>query len=332
MKKTLFLSLVFLFTGSLLWIPQADALRFYSFGTAGTGGTYYVLGAGFSAHINKYYKQVRVTAEVTSGAVENYNLLKRGKLDFIFSDVENPMDDLLANAYGGGAKEKVRVFMPGLFTSDYQWFLRKGAPIKDLCDLKGKKVGVGPHGSNTLVYNLKILKALCGLEPDKEFKAYYYPYAESCTAIRDNTIDLGTINAGYPTASLIDLSATVNIDLISLSDKEIEQLQKSIPTLIKIVIPAGTYKGIDHDVNTVSHATVISCRPDLPEDDVYGIIKALFTNLDERNAVHPQAKKFTINAMVEVGSILTKKGLPFHSGVVKYLKEVGAWKPELEVK
>lgn len=331
MKKIMILSIVFIVGGAFLFIPQASAVRFYSFGTASTGGTYYILGAGFSGHINRYYPKARVTAEVTSGAVENFYLLKRGKLDFCLTDVENPMDDIMAKAYGGGTKEKVRIFMPSYQTSDYQWFMRKGSPIKSLCDIKGKKVGVGAHGSNTVIYNLKIIKTLCGYEPDKQFKALYYPYSESCTGIRDNTIHLGTINAAYPVSSLIDLTTNVDVDLISLKEEEIKKAQAEHPTLIRIVIPAGTYRGIDYDVVTLGHATTISCRPELPEEDVYGMIKAMFTNIEERNLIHPVAKKYTVQGMVDVGSVLTKKGLAFHPGVVRYLKEVGAWKPELEV-
>jgi TRAP-type uncharacterized transport system substrate-binding protein len=36
--------------------------------------------------------------------------------------------------------------------------------------------------------------------------------------------------------------------------------------------------------------------------------------------------------MVEVGKMLTKQGFPYHPGVVRYLKEAGVWKPDLEVK
>ena len=241
------------------------------------------------------------------------------------------MDDIMKKAYGGGTKEKVRIFMASHYTSDYQWFIRKGSSIKSLCDIKDKKVGVGPHGSNTLIYNLKIIKSLCGYEPDKQFKALYYPYAESCTGIRDNTIGLGTINAASPVSSLIDLATSIDIDLISLKEEEIKKAQADHPTLIRIVIPAGTYKGIDHDVVTLGHATVIPCRPELPDEDVYGMIKALFTNVEERNLTHPAAKKFTLKAMADVGLVLTKKGLPFHPGVVKYLKEVGVWESNLEV-
>ena len=59
----------------------ASALKFLSFGTGSPAGTYYFIGAGFSAIINKYVPGVRVTAESTAASTENGRLLIRGALD-----------------------------------------------------------------------------------------------------------------------------------------------------------------------------------------------------------------------------------------------------------
>ena len=77
---------------------------------------------------------------------------------------------------------------------------------------------------------------------------------------------------------------------------------------------------------------VLIINPDIPEEDVYCIIKAFFTDEKERNRIHPQAKNYSLKAVMELGPKLTKEGFPFHPGVTKYLKEIGAWKPEFDVK
>ena len=51
-----------------------------------------------------------------------------------------------------------------------------------------------------------------------------------------------------------------------------------------------------------------------------------------RNKFHPQAEKYNLQAAVEVGGMMAKFGLGYHPGVIRYLKEVGAWKLELEAK
>ena len=48
---------------------NAGAVKFLSFGTGSPAGTYYFLGAGFAAIVNKHVPGVRVTAESTAEAL-----------------------------------------------------------------------------------------------------------------------------------------------------------------------------------------------------------------------------------------------------------------------
>jgi TRAP transporter TAXI family solute receptor len=316
----------------LILVGESEARTLYSLGTASTAGTYYILGAGFASHINKRCSQLKITAEITSGALENYNLIKRKKLDLALMGPSTVIEDLREKKYGGGAKEKVRSVLWSYQTTDFHWFVRKNSPIKDFCDVKGKTVGVGPMGAPGLVLAVLSFRVACGYEPGRDYKALNYSWAESQTAIKDNTIDMGSTYAGYPVASVTELARGVDLRFISLTREQLRKVLDAIPGQVAVTIPAGTYKGIDSDTVTHGSPTGIVCRADLPEQDVYAIIKALFTDVKERNKFHPQAEKYSLQAAVEVGSMLAKLGLGYHPGVIRYLKEVGAWKPELEVK
>ena len=69
------------------------------------------------------------------------------------------------------------------------------------------------------------------------------------------------------------------------------------------------------------------CRADLPEDLVYQIIKAVYDNDEERNAIHPLAKMYTVK-----NAFRGTPGVPvgFHPGAIKYYKEKGAWDKRAE--
>ena len=331
MKKFMVISFVTVLALSFAFSPEAEAVRFYSFGTASTAGTWYIIGAGFSSHINKHYPEVKVTAEVTAGSLEDYYLLKRKQMDISLTTPDILADDLRENAYGGKAKEKVRIVMWSYHTSDKHLIVRKESPIKDICDIKGKKVGVGPHGTIGMISFLRTFKSVCGYEPDKDYKALYYTYGECQTGIRDNTIDLGVTSAGHPVASVMDLTTSVKVRLISMTDAQVKTYLNDWPLQVKTIIPAGTYRGIDYDVLTTSSSTGIICRPDIPEKDIYGIVKALFTDVEDRNVFHPMAKRYALEATLDFAERFAKKGIALHPGTVKYLKEIGAWKPEFEV-
>ena len=330
MKVRVFLAAILL--AGIMGVEGAEARNLYSLGTASTAGTYYILGAGFSSHINKRCPQVKITAEITAGTLENYYLVKRKKMDFGMVSPDIPIADLLEKKHGGQAKEKLRSLIWSWHTSDYHWIVRKKSPLKDLCDIKGKAVGVGPMGTSGMLQALVQIQAACGYEPGKDYKALYYTYAESQNAIKDDTIDMGNTVAGTPVASVVELARSVDIRLISLTQEQQKKCLDSNPTLVPVTIPAGVYRGVDSDVRTTGGATGIVCRVDIPEEDAYAIVKAFFTDMKERNKFHPQAEKYNLQAMAEVGQLLTRQGLPYHPGVVRYLKEVGAWRPELEVK
>ncbi len=331
MKRYL-LGILALVVGLLLVAGDSQARNLYSLGTASTAGTHYILGAGFASHINRRCPEIKLTAEITSGTLENYYLLKRKKMDLAFVGLSQPLEDAVEKKYGGGAQEKVRSIIWSYHTSDFHWIVRKNSPIKDLCDIKGKKVGVGPMGAPGLIKALEQIRLVCGYEPGKDYKALYYSYAENQNAIKDDTIDMGNTYAGAPVASVVDLARSVEIRLVPLTKEQQKKIVEAILGQIAVTIPAGLYRGIDYDVLTSGSPTGIICRPDIPEKDVYAIVKAFFTDVKERNRFHPQAEKYSLEAMVEVGKLLTRQGLPYHPGAVRYLKEVGAWKAELEVK
>ncbi len=72
--------------------------RFFSIGTAGTGGVYYPLGGAIAARLSLADPARQFTAEVTGGSVENVNRVAKGEMDLGFS-----MAPTVYEAYNGGA-------------------------------------------------------------------------------------------------------------------------------------------------------------------------------------------------------------------------------------
>lgn len=334
LKKMILFGLILFSSVWFLGMSECSATRYYSLGTASTAGTWYILGAGFCAHVNKQLSDLKMTAEITAGSGENYNLVKRGQIDFAMIHPNFGPDDIQAKLIESGSKCPFRQFLWTSAKNDFHWFVRKNSPIQSLADIKGKRIGIGPHGSGGTVKNLRITKQITGYEPGKDYQALYLAYPDMITGIQDNTIDLAAFFAAYPVASLMNLATLTDIRLIPISDDQIAKVVQGDKALmmLKSVIPKGTYPGQNQDVKTLGQVQGILCKANLPEHDVYEIIKALFTKVSERNAIHPQAKGWTIEATVEMGQLQSEMGVPFHPGVIKYLKEIGKWSANLEVK
>ncbi|MFW6147580.1 MAG: TAXI family TRAP transporter solute-binding subunit [Thermodesulfobacteriota bacterium] len=314
---SLLTGIIFVVSIIMLAPGNVGAAKFLSFGTGSPAGTYYFLGAGFAAMINKYVPDVKVTAESTAASTENTRYLIRGKMDMGLASM-GTVADLKKE---GMDVDKVRLVAVG-HTSDTHWIVRKNSPIKSCYDFKGKRIGVGPAGSATLnIWSKKHLAAGWGITFD-DINPKYIAFHEITRGIRDNTIDAGIIAAGYPIAAVMELARDIPIRLIEIEPEVLTKLQAEYPNVAPLVIPAGTYSGIEKDVHTWALPQMWMCRADLSEDLVYNIIKTVYDRSEERNAIHPMAKKYVVE-----NAFRGSKSVPvgYHPGAIKYYKERGIW-------
>ena len=65
------------------------------------------------------------------------------------------------------------------------------------------------------------------------------------------------------------------------------------------------------------------CRADLNEKTVYTMVKALFDNIKEFQAVHERATDIILENAADL--LWT---MPYHPGAIRYYQEKGVWKPE----
>ncbi|OGP80565.1 MAG: hypothetical protein A2Z08_11445 [Deltaproteobacteria bacterium RBG_16_54_11] len=186
-------------------------------------------------------------------------------------------------------------------------------------DLRGRKVTVGSPGSGTLMASRVILTDVCGI-PFDAFKSAHLSFTESTNALKDGTIDVGMVSVGHPVPSLLNLARQIHFRLIPYSDEEMNALIAKNPDLMKVVIPRGTYQGIDTDTLTRGSVICLFCRQDLNEELVYKTMKALFEHPEEKDMIHPQAKQWNLNNVFRGADYIVKYIL-FHPGAVKYLKE-----------
>ncbi|MEA3334085.1 MAG: TAXI family TRAP transporter solute-binding subunit [Pseudomonadota bacterium] len=319
MKKTALIFIIVCCFSIILAQPQPASarLKFISFGTGSPAGTYYFLGAGFASIINKQVPNVRVTAESTAASLENATLISRGKMDMGLA----AMGTLTKLKARGVDISPLRLIAIG-HTSDTHWIVRKDSPIKTIADFKGKRIGVGPAGSGTLkLFSQEALEKGWGLTFD-DFSPKYISFSEIITGIRDNTIDAGNISAGMPVAAIMELARDIPLRLVETSDADYERLRKGNPIFQSKIIPAKTYKGIDQDVQTYSLPQMWLCSASMSKELVYQIIKAVYDNDKQRNAIHPMAKMYTTeNAFFGCQAVPAN----FHPGAIKYYKEKGVW-------
>jgi len=287
-----------------------------SFATAGTGGTYFPLGAGMVSCINKLVPDLNLTALSTGGSVENARLIGQKKTDFALN---NSSEIYLAYTGKEMFKEPIRNIRTvcRLFEAPSQWITLQKSGIKTISDLAGKKVSLGPPGSGAAAIAEAILKSLNLMD---KVKITRLQASDAVGALKDGHVDAVTNMGHAPTGFVMEAITMDKIHMLDIGpDLEKVKFTEKFPFYPMMTIPVGTYKGIDQPATTVGTVVFWTARADLSDDIVYRCIKAIFSE---------QGLKQMGDA-VDVGKHLSvKEGLkgtvaPLHPGAERFFKEAG---------
>jgi len=313
-RRVLFLVLsVFILIGMFSSLAYAIEVTKLTMGTAGSTGTFYVVGSAIAEVVNKTYDNIAITAEVTGGSAENCRLLGRGEMQLAILSGFIAKDALEGKAPLFKKPVPIRAILT-THPSVNQWIVLKSSGLKKISDLKGKRVAVGAPGSSNGVFAMDCLLSH-GLDAKKgDYKALWYSYPESTEAFKNNQIDCALYAGNLPISAALQVESFAEIDLLEVdkADKVIEDH----PYFKKIVIQDNAYKGVDHSTTSLYVPSGLFCLANLDEEVVYKIAKAVYENVDYLK---------TVAAVMGFISLEKAKDVPIelHPGAIKYLEEQG---------
>lgn len=149
-------------------------------------------------------------------------------------------------------------------------------------------------------------------------------------ALRDGNVTAMQAISTHPTPALTELGNAVDLKLLTYSSEDAVRKFLSNPQtrfFQTVTQPAGTYEWQKEDYPTVGRGTTVVISADLPDDQVYAMVKTIYENVDKLARIHPSAADFTIEMMQEyldAGVIQ----IPFHPGARRYFEEQGVKIPE----
>ena len=315
-KTILVLVLAISLVIGMLSFGIAAERQFVAIATGGTGGTYYPLGGALAQMLSNNVEGLIVTAQTGNASRANCNLISRGQIETAFSQA-----NVTYWSYTGTGiyvNEPILTNLRGiasLYPETIHIIATKASGIKNIEDLKGKKVGVGAPNSGTAADAEIILKAH-GITFD-DIKADFIDFNEVAQRLVDGQIDAGFTTAGFPTSSIIDIATKRDMVLVPISAEKMKELVEAIPYYGATVIPGGLYKGVDKDVPALATPALWICDAKLSPTLVYKMTKALWEHRDVLEKVHSQGKNITLE------TALGGMGVPLHPGAELYYKEVG---------
>jgi TRAP transporter TAXI family solute receptor len=303
---------------AFLTLHPAVAGQRMVFGGGPAGGTFQIVANAIQTYGPvKQAEGYRVKAQSSAGSVENLRKVDKGRMQFgvVYSghvylgrngklkNDPNRYEKVLAVAY--------------LYGAPAQLVVRRDSGIKRTKDLVGKKVGVGNAGSGAFA-NCELFFTHLGLWDKIERNAM--GYNDAAGAFGNKQLDAFWLFTAFPSGAVIMAAQTNDIDLVDLDrDATESRFYEKYPYFSKLTVPAGTYKGVDHDTPSFQDSTLWVANAEVPEEVVYDLLSKIYT---DEGLAYMRNQKTTFKEMSiqsGVNGIVT----PLHPGAERFWKEKG---------
>ncbi|MDQ0269673.1 TAXI family TRAP transporter solute-binding subunit [Cytobacillus purgationiresistens] len=209
--------------------------------------------------------------------------------------------------------------------SQFGFAVRKNSDIKTLHDLKGKRIPVIAGNTSVNIKNEAML-AFAGLTWDDVEPVKITSYSGQGEALVQGQIDVAGIN---PTASsMVEAHSKGGIRWLEMDPSDTEgwdHVEETAPWLFSYSISNGA--GMEEEMDIMGHGYVIGGYAKLDEDTVYGLLKAMDESFDQYKDAMPNLVLYSKDKV-----LTDPKGIPFHDGTIKFLKEKGLWDEEKQAK
>ncbi|MFQ5682562.1 MAG: TAXI family TRAP transporter solute-binding subunit [Candidatus Binatia bacterium] len=313
---------VFLVVSVVAWCSPTRAQQAIRIGTSSIGSAFYTIAIGASEVIRKH-SGLNTTVETVGGSSANMRGLGAKKIEFA-----------MANAFAAFTSFKgthnfkkpvnVRLVIQG--QSSNRWLLlRKGAGIKRLQDLEGRTVIAKRRALPEIALVMNAFLKVFNLDKKKINIVATTNSRQAYKALRVGSVDAGVMPFSRKSAAVQKPMRDGVLEFFYTSKKKRDQMLNHLPPMMwGATFPGGTFEGQKKKLNLLGMNVYFMTRPDVSNETVYKVTKALLENTKEFATYHRAARLWTLKrAMRHVA-------LPFHPGAIKYFKEKGVWTAEHE--
>jgi len=290
----------------------ALAAHHLSIGTNPVGMALYTMGAALSEVLRTDSPDIELTVEATNGGVHNLHLIASGDIEIGFTNPKEAMD-----AYAGKGRYKHKVPILGLFSSAtayQQCPVLADSHIRKVAEVRDRRVGVGPPGALSRV-DTEVFLSAYGVT-FKDFKAFSETLPEMVEKMKNGQLDVTMWFGVSPLAPLMDLAQSRDIVWLEADAETLKPVIENAPYYFLSELPANTYPNQNRPIPALAQRYNIVARADLPEELVYRITKATFSNLEKLSAVYKGW------ADCGPGAALQSMTIPLHPGAVRYFREI----------
>ena len=258
--------------------------------------------------------QIQLTVEESQGSVQNVKEASRRGENYVFTsppsligqaaDNQGPFED-------GKDYKGIRALFP-IPSLTMHFVVSEASGVATFDDLAGKDfiTGKGSFGARKAEEVFKTL----GL--DGKINLVDTELDAAVPALQNRKV-AGFATAGsYPAPNVMEVAAGTPIRLLGLDDSLIESISGT-----RLVIPGGTYPGVDDDTTTLSLPVAAYTLASMSDDTAYALTKAFWDNKDAMAETNRWWQGVTPELLASLGAEL-------HPGAIRYYQEAGIELPE----
>ncbi|MCZ4306114.1 TAXI family TRAP transporter solute-binding subunit [Zoogloeaceae bacterium G21618-S1] len=283
---------------------------------AKAGTSYYQMAVQIGENVKKASASVIiVTVEESQGSVQNVMEAAGRDANYMFTSPPALVEKAVAGEKpfepADAAFKKIRAMFP-IPSLTMHYVVRADAGINSFADLAGKRfvTGKGSFGATEAVKNFKLF----GIEDKVE--VIDIELSGAGAAMKNRQVDGFATAGSWPAPNVVEVAASSPVTLLSMTEEQVKATGRT-----RLVIPKGTYPGVDTDVVTTSLPVIAYALTDMDEATAYQLTRSYWEGLAEMAKSNPWWK--SIDA-----SLLDNIGVKLHPGALKYYAEAGISVPD----
>jgi hypothetical protein len=285
-------------------------------------GVFGIFSTGIGTYLSKNVPNLDVSVAATAGSVENMRRVNGGDAEIGMSFASDAHEGFRGLAkFQGNPTTNVRA-IGIVFMGVAHLVTFADTDIKTIEDLAGKRVALGNPGSGTFAIAERLFRSV-GLWD----KLNRIPLlgAAAGQALADGRADAYFWNGPAPDRVTTEAAVTKPVRILDVyTPVSRTDFLKQYPYFARYVYPAGSYRGVTEDVQTIGSPAVWIVNKDVPAALVQRITEAVYSKEGNAHMVRVHAGSRDMAPATALAGIT----IPLHPGAEAAWKKMGVSVPE----
>ena len=314
----------------LAMATTAQAAKTLKMATIAPGSSAYLTMTTMATMINQAQNELQIKVDATGAATKHMLDLAEGRIDicmvspvvYFLMKNQKAIYEKVENAPELAKNIKLLFWFP---YGQYHVVTYADSGIKQLKDIKGKRVFLGPPGSGAWNAAQEWVESTTAYKLNEDYINVKGSWSSAFQGFQDRQFDVFVAGGIAPFPQVEQLALTSKLHLLGLTKEEYEANPEAIKSTTKPgrevgIIPVGIYgEGVDNkeDVYTLGSVVGVSVNTDMDDDTAYTLTKLFWEEAKKNSDTHHWLKHLSMDYAVQDG------GAPLHPGAAKYYREQG---------